>query len=97
MFPLLAFFAHAVEVFLYAAAFLGLNAFVFHNDLARYFLPLAPFALLVAYDPLLSRRAVRAVVLPLAAYLGYTYAWGYLPHNVVALSVWDDVVKALAR
>lgn len=83
-------------LFLYAAAFLGLNVFVFHDDLARYFLPLAPFALLVAYDPLLSRRAVRAVVLPAAIYLGYVYAWGFLPHNLVVPAVWADLLKALA-
>jgi len=44
-------------LFLYASAFLLFNCFVFHYDLSRMFIPLAPFALLVGYDAVLASQS----------------------------------------
>jgi hypothetical protein len=82
--------------FFYALLFFLFNGFVFHIDLSRYFLATAPFALLVGFDSILSRWACR-LMLPLILYLTYTYAWGFLPHNLVAPFVYEGLLRDLAR
>jgi len=80
------------EFFAYCALFFAFNCFVFHVDSSRYFLPIAPFALLVGYGPILTRPACRWI-LPLVLYLGYFYAWKFLPFNICA----PDTMRALAQ
>ena len=82
------------EIFTYSAVFFLFNCFVFHYDLARLMLPIAPFALLVGFDAVLSRPACRAL-LPLILYLTYTYAWGFIPHNLVLPSVYKRLLEVL--
>ena len=82
-------------VFLYLLAFLGFNAFVFHFDLSRMFLPMAPFALLVGFDGVLSKPACRAA-LPFLIWLDCVYAWGLIPQNTVVPSVYEALVRALS-
>jgi hypothetical protein len=82
-------------VFLYSLAFFGFNAFVFHFDLSRMFLPLAPFALLVGFDPVLSKPACRAG-LPFLICLDCVYAWGLIPQNTVVPFVYEALVRALS-
>jgi hypothetical protein len=81
-------------LFLYCAAFLAFNAFVFHFDLSRMFLPMAPFALLVGYDAVLSKTPVR-VAAAVGACLGYTYVWGQIPQNLAPQAVFDQLLLAL--
>jgi hypothetical protein len=82
------------ELFLYAAVFYALHACVVHNDLSRYFLALAPFSLLVAFDAALSSRAFRILALPIA--LGcYVYALGVLPGNLMDAGVYEALLRAL--
>jgi hypothetical protein len=80
-------------LFWYSLVTLVFCLFIAHPDLPRYMVPLAPFALLVAFDPILNRGAVRAV-LPLVLYLDYTYAWSYLPQKLVSASVYQAVVDS---
>lgn len=83
-------------LFWYGLVYLGFAAFITHQDLPRYLMPLAPFALLVAYDGALARRAVRWT-LPLLLFVDYTYAWGYIPQKLVAGGVYERLLEALAR
>lgn len=81
-------------LFLYSLAFLTLNVFIFHFDISRMFLPIAPFALLVAYDGALSRPLTRSALWLLIA-LDCAYAWGMIPHNVVSAKVFEDLLRVL--
>jgi hypothetical protein len=81
-------------VFLYTLALFTFALFVFHFDLSRMFLPLAPFALLVGFDGLLSRRACRWL-LPLLVYMDCVYAWGLIPHNTVVPAAYQSLLRVL--
>lgn len=83
------------EVFAYSAVYFAFGTLIAHQDLPRYMLPIAPFAILVAFDPVLRKPACRAA-LPLVLYLDYTYAWGFLPHKLVAAGVWERLVHDLS-
>ena len=67
------------ELFWYCFVNLAFTFFVFSFELPRYLLPIAPFAYLVAFDEILSRRAFRWIVFPFFLYLAYTFVWGFLP------------------
>lgn len=82
-------------VFLYLLAFFAFNVFVFHFDLSRMFLPMAPFALLVGFDGALSRPACRAA-LPFLVWLDCVYAWGLIPQNTVVPFVYEALLRALS-
>ncbi len=82
-------------VFTLALTFFVFNLFVLHSDLSRVFLPLAPFALLVGFDGVLSQRACRWA-LPFLVYLGCVYAWHVIPHNLVVAPVYQALLRALA-
>ncbi len=58
------------------------SVFIFHQDVSRYLIPLAPLALIVAYDDIFSRPEFKAAFFP-ALFLVYFYTWGMLPHNVI--------------
>lgn len=83
------------ELFGYCLAYFLFGFFILHMDLTRYYLAIAPFALLVAFDGVLSRPAARPILL-LVAYLDYTYAWGLLPMNLASHRVWERLARFLA-
>ena len=72
------------------APFFLFNCFVFHQDLARYFIPLAPFSLVIAFDKVLHTRAALWLFLPVVA-LTYIYAWGMIPHNLCVDWVYNNL------
>ncbi len=82
-------------VFIYAAVYFLFCTLISHPDLPRYFLMLAPFSLLVGFDAVLSRPAVRWA-LPLAVFLSYVYAWGYIPYNMVGKGPYAELLRVLA-
>jgi hypothetical protein len=84
------------ELFWYCLVFLAFCAFITHQDLPRYLLPIAPFALLVAYDGVLSQTFCR-FALPLVLFVDYTYAWGYLPQKLVSGGVYEKLLDVLSR
>jgi Gpi18-like mannosyltransferase len=85
------------ELFFYCAVFYLFNLFVYHWDMSRYFLPITPFALLVAMDSLFSSAPLRWIVFLLAAYLGITFATGWLPYHSEPLDQYRTVVGILHR
>jgi hypothetical protein len=82
------------EAFLYAAALFVFHCFVYHDDVSRYLLSVAPFTLLVAFDSTLSRPAARAL-LPLVALSSLVYAWGMLQGNLMAEDLYRVLLRAL--
>jgi hypothetical protein len=80
--------------FLYSATFFVFNLFVFHFDLSRMFVPVAPFALLVAFDRVWSEPAAR-IAAPLLVYLDCQYAWGLIPSNAVELPAYESLLRVL--
>jgi hypothetical protein len=72
-----------------------LNCFVVHLDVARYMIPIAPFALLVALDPVLGRREAR-FGLPVLVLLSLLYAWGWLPRALLDRSHYEALLRLLS-
>jgi hypothetical protein len=84
------------ELFFFCLLMFLFNACIFHLDLSRYMLPLAPFALLVAFDPILSLRVARWII-PLLVYLDYLYVWGYIPFNTASVESYNKLLSVLAK
>jgi len=92
---LLALWEHK-ELFAYSLVFFVFGTFVVAKDLTRYYVALAPFALLVGFDAILSRPWCRPV-LALVVYLDYVYAWRAIPRNMAPRRVWEALQEFLAR
>ncbi len=69
-------------LFWFSAITFAFSCFIFHQDVSRYLIPMAPLAIVVAYDAVLSQKAVKLAFVA-ALFLAYTYVWGIIPHNVV--------------
>lgn len=85
-----------ITLFWYAAVHYLFSLLIFHEDLSRYFIPIAPFALVVAYDQILSKAPVKLVTLGLIA-LCYHYAWGATPQNNVVNWVYKKLEHSLTQ
>ena len=83
-------------IFLYSAVSYIFCLFIFHQDLARYLIPLAPFALIIGYDRILSQLPARVACIALIP-LCYYYAWKILPHNLVVEWVYKNLIRILAQ
>ena len=57
---------------------------------------IAPFALLVGYDRVLSQDAFR-VILPGVIIFNLMYAWGYIPSNLWFAEAQARLVELLGR
>ncbi len=84
------------ELFFCSLVFAGFACFLYINDLARMFVPAAPFALLVGFDSVFRQRLVR-LSLPLIVSAVLLYAWGIIPHNIVGSETWAKLLLALSR
>ncbi|RJG38601.1 hypothetical protein [Motilimonas pumila] len=80
--------------FWYALTHYVFALFIFHDDVSRYLIPLAPFALVVAYDQILQKTAAKIACIPIFI-LGYVYTWGMIPHNVIVEWVYENVLKVI--
>ncbi|HTY91707.1 MAG TPA: hypothetical protein VMC84_11075 [Methanocella sp.] len=69
-------------------------AFVEHPDVSRYLLPAAPFALIVAFDDIISRKEFM-VVFPLIVVFGYFYCWGIIPTNLIGADTFAQLMAGL--
>jgi hypothetical protein len=83
------------ELFTFSAVYLAFVAFVQHPDVSRYLLPAAPFALLVAFDDIISRKEFM-LVFPLIVVFGYFYCWGIIPTNLVSAETFGSLMAALS-
>jgi len=83
-------------LFWYSLVFFGFNLFVFHEDLSRYFIPIAPFALIIAYDRIISTRAFQ-MLFPLLVYMVYVYSWAVVQRNVMFPQLWPQLLQVLQQ
>jgi len=82
------------ELFSFSLAYLAATAFVQHPDVSRYLLPAAPFALIVAFDDIISRKEFM-LVFPLIVIFGYFYCWGIIPTNLVGADTFAKLMAGL--
>jgi hypothetical protein len=76
--------------------YLVFATFLVDRDITRFLLPIAPFALLVGLDDVLSRPTFRALA-PLVALLGHAYAWHTLPENMISPAGYEQLLPLLSR
>jgi hypothetical protein len=67
-------------IFWYCVFELGLHLFISTEDWSRYFLAMAPFALVVGFRDVIDTRAFRWIFVPYVV-LALVYAWGVIPVN----------------
>jgi len=67
------------DFFIYSIITFVFTCCIFNYDVPRYLLPIAPFALLIGFDQILTSRAFRYVAFPFFLYLAFTFVWGFLP------------------
>lgn len=67
-------------IFWYCVFELGLHLFIATEDWSRYFLAMAPFALVVGFRDVIDTRAFRWLFVPYTL-LALVYAWGVIPLN----------------
>lgn len=84
------------ELASFSLVYLGFTAFVQHPDVSRYLLPAAPFALIVAFDDIITRKEFM-IVFPLIVIFGYFYCWGIIPTNLASADTYANLMAALAR
>ncbi len=84
------------ELFFYSAFFVGAIMFIGHPDISRYLLPAAPFALILAFDDIISRKEFM-LVFPLIIVLGYLYCWGLVPSNLMDAGIYGDMINSINR
>ena len=84
------------ELFLYALVMFLPLLFVFHEDISRYLLPIAPFALIIGFDELIPKKRVYFLfpfaLLCVAAYL---YCVAVLPTNLLPLAYFQSLLSVL--
>lgn len=82
--------------FIYCSLFYVFYAFHYSDDLARMLVTIAPFALLVGYDRVLSQPAFR-LILPGIIAFDLIYAWGYIPWNLWPTEAQARLLELLSR
>ncbi len=80
--------------FWFCSVTLTFSVFIFHQDVSRYMIPMAPLAIVVAYDKILSQKPVKFIFLP-AVFLAYIYSWGVLEKNVVDRGTYNRLTTYL--
>jgi len=78
-------------LFVISAIYYTFTVLLFHADIGRFFLTIAPFALLVAFDRVLCERPARLAVL-LALPFVYAYAWGYFQQNLLSDYYYEKIM-----
>ena len=81
------------ELFFYCLIFFAFTCFQMTFDLPRYSLTFMALSLLVAFDSILTQKYFRYIVFPFSLYLGYKYAWGFLPLGVCS----PEVLRVMLR
>lgn len=78
-------------IFTYSLIFYLFNLFVFHEDLSRYFLTITHFTFIVAYDKFLNTPQFK-IVSAFILYMSIIYSSYLLPHNVVDVNVYKELL-----
>jgi hypothetical protein len=78
------------------AAHVALFSLLRERDLSRYYLTVAPFAVVVAWRDVWSRPRLAAAVLAVLAPLSVLYAWKTIPMNLCSESAYRALLSFLA-
>ncbi len=70
----------------FAGVFFGATLFVAHRDLARYSLPLVPFAL-IAFDKFIQKKEFKIALLIILPAI-YFFAINFISHNIAPVADW---------
>ena len=79
------------ELFAVALPFALFMAFVWHPDISRYLLPIAPLALLIGFDDIMCRKEFKWIF-PLVILFGYIYCWGIIPTNLMTQAQYSYIM-----
>ena len=79
------------ELFAVALPFALFMAFVWHPDISRYLLPIAPLALLIGFDEIICRKEFK-LIFPLIVIFGFIYCWGIIPTNLMTTAQYSYVM-----
>ncbi len=78
------------ELFLYALLMFVPVLFVLHEDISRYLLPIAPFALIIGFDALVPKKRLHFLIpLALLCVAAYLYCFTVLPTNLLPLDAFE--------
>ncbi|HEY3422478.1 MAG TPA: hypothetical protein VGK13_04905 [Methanocellaceae archaeon] len=80
-----------LELFAVALPFALFMAFVWHPDISRYMLPIAPLALLIGFDDIMCRKEFKWIF-PLVILFGYIYCWGIIPTNLMTQAQYSYIM-----
>lgn len=81
-------------IFWYCVFELALHLFVSTEDWSRYFLAMAPFALVVGFRDVIDTRAFRWIFVPYVA-VALFYAWSVIPLNGCRPDIYDALLAHL--
>jgi Gpi18-like mannosyltransferase len=83
------------ELFLYALLMFVPVLFVLHEDISRYLLPIAPFALIIGFDTIVPKKRLHFLIpFALLCVAGYLYCLAVLPTNLLPLDVFERLSQA---
>ncbi len=80
---------------LLVTAHIGLFSLLRETDLSRYFVTVAPFTFVIAWEDVFRSWRRAGAVLALAASLGFPYAWRSIPQNACEPVVYEHLVRFL--
>jgi hypothetical protein len=81
-------------IFWYCAFELALHLFISTEDWSRYFLAMAPFALVVGYRDVIDTRAFRWIFVPYVA-VALVYCWNVIPLNGCRPDIYAELLAHL--
>lgn len=75
--------------FYFCLVFLGGTLFVQHRDIARYSIPLLPFAFITFQHVLTNTQKGWHIARVVAVIVAYAYAWNFMASNVMPITEWS--------
>ncbi|HMA19118.1 MAG TPA: hypothetical protein VKS03_11825 [Thermoanaerobaculia bacterium] len=81
-------------IFWYCVFELGLHLFISTEDWSRYFLAMAPFALVVGFREVIDTRAFRWIFVPYVA-VAVFYCWNVIPLNGCRPDIYEELLAHL--
>ena len=81
-------------LFVLSATFYLFTILVVHMDISRFFFTLAPFSLLIGFNPIIESRPFKWFF-PVMVCLGYVYALEYIPTNLLGEDTYAKLLEAL--
>ncbi len=81
-------------IFWYCAFELALHLFISTEDWSRYFLAMAPFALVVGFREIIDTRAFRWIFVPYLA-VALVYCWNVIPLNGCGADIYQQLLAHL--